>query len=113
MPTGFLSMPSSGPVEVSAKQDDLQSRATRRVDADPLPGDALFCADGQWTLLEFKTDRVRDQVALTALLADTDYVAQVTRYLDAAEPLLGAHPRPVLCFLNVGGAVRVVTELWG
>ena len=72
--------------------------------------DALFCADGQWTLVEFKTDHVADPTALIALLDDTDYRAQVTRYLDAAERLLGARPRPALCFLNVGGAVCVVTE---
>jgi len=72
--------------------------------------DALFCAEGQWTLVEFKTDHVADPTALTALLDSTDYRAQVTRYLDAAERLLGARPRPALCFLNVGGAVRVVPE---
>ena len=47
---------------------------------------------------------------LTALLAATDYRAQVARYLDVAKRPLGVHPRPALCFLNVGGAVRVVTE---
>jgi len=73
--------------------------------------DALFRTDGQWTLVEFKTDHVTDQAALTALLDSTDYRAQVTRYLDAAERLLGTRPRPALCFLNVGGAVRVVTDL--
>jgi len=72
--------------------------------------DALFCADGQWTLVEFKTDHVIDQAALTTLLATKDYRAQVTRYLDAAERLLGVRSRPALCFLNVGGAVHVVTE---
>ncbi|MGC9396800.1 MAG: UvrD-helicase domain-containing protein [Anaerolineae bacterium] len=72
--------------------------------------DALFCDDGQWTLVEFKTDHVADPVALTALLATTDYRAQVTRYLDAAERLLGVRPCPALCFLNVGGMVRVVKE---
>jgi len=72
--------------------------------------DALFYADGQWTLVEFKTDHVTDQAALTALLAAKDYRAQVSRYLDAAERLLGTRPRPALCFLNVGGAVRVIEE---
>ncbi len=74
--------------------------------------DALFLADGQWTLVEFKTDHVRDQAALTELLAGSDYGAQVKRYLDAAERLLSVRPRPALCFLNVGGAVKVVTEPW-
>ncbi len=72
--------------------------------------DALFRADGQWTLVEFKTDHVTHQTTLTALLDSTDYRVQVTRYLDAAERLLGVRPRPALCFLNVGGTVRVVTE---
>jgi len=72
--------------------------------------DALFYADGQWTLVEFKTDHVTDPAALIALLDSTDYRTQVMRYLNAAERLLGVRPRPALCFLNVGGAVRVVTE---
>ena len=74
--------------------------------------DALFQAGGQWTLVEFKTDYVKDHAALDALLAREDYVAQVARYLDAAARLLGTRPRPLLCFLNYAGAVRLVEDRW-
>ena len=62
--------------------------------------------------MEFKTDYVKNQAALDALLAREDYVAQVARYLDAAARLLGTRPRPVLCFLNYAGAVRLVRDRW-
>ena len=74
--------------------------------------DVLFQADGKWTLVEFKTDYVKDQGALETLLTDEDYIAQVSRYLGAAKNFLGARPRPVLCFLNYAGAVHSVTERW-
>jgi len=41
-----------------------------------------------------------------------EYAPQVARYLAAAEQLLGARPRAVMCFLNVDGAVQVVED-WG
>ena len=37
---------------------------------------------------------------------------QVRRYLAAAEQLLGQRPRPVLCYLNCGGRVHLVTDRW-
>ncbi len=74
--------------------------------------DALFWADGCWTLVEFKTDRVQDPAVLEALLAEKDYVPQVGRYLAAAEQLLGERPRPVLCFLNAKGSIRRVEDRW-
>jgi ATP-dependent helicase/nuclease subunit A len=74
--------------------------------------DALFRADGRWTLVEFKTDRVEDSAALEALLAEKDYVPQVARYLAAAEQLLGERPQPVLCFLNVEGHIDRVEDRW-
>jgi ATP-dependent exoDNAse (exonuclease V) beta subunit len=72
--------------------------------------DALFRADGAWTLVEFKTDYVKNHAALEEILAHEDYVAQVARYLEAAARLLGTRPRPVLCFLNYAGAMHVVGE---
>lgn len=75
--------------------------------------DALFATAAGWTLVEFKTDHVRDAAHLEQLLAQKDYVPQVGRYLAAAEHLLGARPRPVLCFLNYAGAVHLEAERWG
>ena len=74
--------------------------------------DALWKAEGRWHLVEFKTDRVRDEAELDALLHESDYVNQVARYVDAAERLLGQRPEPVLCFLNVAGRVRLVADRW-
>ncbi|MBN1260724.1 MAG: hypothetical protein JXB35_08595, partial [Anaerolineae bacterium] len=75
--------------------------------------DALFCTSGgDWTLVDFKIDRVRDTAALDTLLAESDYVAQMARYLRAAGYLLGQRPTPVLCFLDVGGTVQLITDRW-
>jgi ATP-dependent exoDNAse (exonuclease V) beta subunit len=74
--------------------------------------DALFCEQGRWTVVEFKTDRIRDNTHLEQTLGQADYVEQVGRYLDATERLLGARPRPVLCLLNYRGAVRLVEDRW-
>jgi ATP-dependent exoDNAse (exonuclease V) beta subunit len=67
--------------------------------------DALYRRDGSWTLVEFKTDRVKDRAELERLLAEAGYAAQAERYVAAAERLLGQMPRCVLCMLNYGGTV--------
>jgi ATP-dependent helicase/nuclease subunit A len=71
--------------------------------------DALYCRQGTWTLVEFKTNRVGDQVELDRLLLAEGYTAQAQRYLAAAERLLGQAPRLVLCLLNFAGAVVLRT----
>jgi ATP-dependent exoDNAse (exonuclease V) beta subunit len=67
--------------------------------------DALYRREGAWTLVEFKTDEVRDRAGLERLLAEAGYVAQAQRYVAATERLLGQTPRCVLCMLNYGGTV--------
>ena len=74
--------------------------------------DALFRSDGRWVLVEFKTDWVEGQAHLERTLESEDYVEQVARYVAAAEHLLGERPRPVLCFLNYAGRVRLVEDCW-
>ena len=75
--------------------------------------DALWRGkDGPWHLVEFKTDRIKDADEMAAQLQQRDYANQVARYIAAAERLLGERPLPVLCFLNVAGRVRTVTDLW-
>jgi ATP-dependent exoDNAse (exonuclease V) beta subunit len=69
--------------------------------------DALYQLDGGWTIVEFKTDRVRDGAELQALLAEEGYAAQAGRYQAAARRLLGESPRCLLCMLNFGGTVHV------
>jgi ATP-dependent helicase/nuclease subunit A len=74
--------------------------------------DALYRADGHWVLVEFKTDRIRDRAELEKTLEKEEYIQQVGRYVAAAGRLLGERPRPVLCFLNYAGRVRLVEERW-
>ena len=69
--------------------------------------DALYRRGEQWTLVEFKTDELRDEAALQRVLGERDYVAQSRTYVRAIERLLSSRPRAVLCFLNVAGAVRL------
>jgi ATP-dependent exoDNAse (exonuclease V) beta subunit len=69
--------------------------------------DAMFFAHGEWTVVEFKTDRVRDEAQLAQLLDTEDYVPQVLRYGAAVEQLVGARPRLLLCMLNFAGRIRV------
>ncbi|MHB1319510.1 MAG: hypothetical protein ACYCYF_12905, partial [Anaerolineae bacterium] len=74
--------------------------------------DALYLYDGAWSLVEFKTDALKDAADLDTPPHTTEYRDQVARYLFAAERLLGERPRPVLCYLNCGGRVRLVTDRW-
>jgi ATP-dependent exoDNAse (exonuclease V) beta subunit len=69
--------------------------------------DALHRSHGAWTLVEFKTDDVRDEADFERLLAEEGYLAQAQRYASAAERLVGQEPRVVLCLLNYAGAVHV------
>lgn len=72
--------------------------------------DALYLRDGTWTIVEFKTDRVKDRADFERLLAEQDYRAQAARYAAAFERLLGERPRVVLCMLDYGGEVHLETE---
>jgi ATP-dependent exoDNAse (exonuclease V) beta subunit len=67
--------------------------------------DALYQQAETWTIVEFKTDRVKNQAELQRLLAEDGYVAQAQRYITAAERLLGQQPQCILCMLNYGGTV--------
>jgi len=67
--------------------------------------DALYQREGVWTIVEFKTDRVKNQLELERLLTDEGYSAQAQRYVTAADRLLGQLPRLILCMLNYGGTV--------
>ncbi|HSR33388.1 MAG TPA: UvrD-helicase domain-containing protein [Anaerolineae bacterium] len=70
--------------------------------------DALYLHEGLWTVVEFKTDDVRDQTELERVLTREGYLAQVGRYAAATERLLGQRPRTILCMLNYAGEVRLV-----
>jgi ATP-dependent exoDNAse (exonuclease V) beta subunit len=67
--------------------------------------DALFQCNGTWTLVEFKTDRVKDHSELERLLVEEGYSVQAQRYISAAERMLGQRPRYIMCLLNFAGQV--------
>jgi len=81
------------------------------VDGVPRSGivDLLYWADGEWRLVEFKTDELRAKVDLEAHIQEKGYDKQVREYVTAMAHLLGERPRALLVFLNVGGQVGVVT----
>ncbi len=76
--------------------------------------DALYLREGIWTIVEFKTDEVRNEAGFEELLTGEDYLAQAQRYIAAAERLLGQQPRFILCMLNYAGGVHLhpVEEGW-
>jgi ATP-dependent exoDNAse (exonuclease V) beta subunit len=81
--------------------------------------DGLYRNAAGWTLVEFKTDDVRNEERLATLLDCEDYVPQVTRYLKACHQLLPrsddgqpVRVRPLLVFLDYVGGVREVTDRW-
>ena len=67
--------------------------------------DVLFLKDGTWTVVEFKTDRLRDAAELARLLAKKDYRHQVRRYTHAVEQLTGRKPRSILVMLNYSDGI--------
>ncbi|MFQ5401012.1 MAG: UvrD-helicase domain-containing protein [Anaerolineae bacterium] len=67
--------------------------------------DVLFLRDGRWTLVDFKTDRVRHEAEFRELLSKKDYMGQVRRYGAAVAHLIGQTPRLFLCMLNFAGEV--------
>jgi len=69
--------------------------------------DALYLREGVWTLVEFKTDEVKNEAGLERLLATEDYVPQVQQYIAAVEQLVGQEPRGLFCLLNCRGKVHI------
>ena len=69
--------------------------------------DALFLRGGAWTIVEFKTDDVRDEAQLRQLIQEEGYAVQAKRYAAAVERLIGQRPRVLLCMLNYADGIRV------
>jgi ATP-dependent helicase/nuclease subunit A len=70
--------------------------------------DLLYRANNRWTVAEFKTDRLVDLTALQLRIQEERYNAQMTRYIQAVESLIGEHARALLVFLNVGRGIEVI-----
>jgi ATP-dependent exoDNAse (exonuclease V) beta subunit len=73
--------------------------------------DLLFRASPhtEWTIAEFKTDRLAETADLTAHLQGQGYDRQVQDYVQAITQQMGISPRVLLIFLNVGNSIRVLT----
>ena len=73
--------------------------------------DLLFRAspDADWTIAEFKTDRLAETDDLTAHLQRQGYDRQVQGYVQAIRQQMGISPGVLLIFLNVGNSIRVLT----
>ncbi len=82
-------------------QDPVQQRVHRgAID--------LICRHGDaWTLIDFKTDRVRTREEMLAVIRDKGYDRQVRSYARAMKSILGVEPVAQLCFLDVAGKVEV------
>ena len=63
--------------------------------------DVLYFHNGQWTVVDYKTDEIPDEAGVARLLAEKDYREQLERYAVAVEKLVGTRPRLLLCFLQV------------
>ena len=103
---------------LSAEMDTAERRwhevpYSYTVNGNPESGiiDALYEQGGQWTIVEFKTDDLKDRAVYEALLAEEDYVAQAQRYFAAAAQLLEQEPRVILCLLNYAGTVQLESPL--
>ena len=72
--------------------------------------DLLFRRGKHWTLVDFKTDYLRDEAAYQRTLAEQQYSEQLGRYRQAVESLLHVEPRLILCLLDFMGDVRLVVD---
>ncbi|NIN09292.1 MAG: hypothetical protein GTO76_11720 [Planctomycetales bacterium] len=64
--------------------------------------------EADWTIAEFKTDRLAGTADLAAHVGRQGYDRQVADYAQAITQQMGISPRVLLVFLNVGDSVRVV-----
>jgi len=69
--------------------------------------DVLYRGEEGWTVVDIKTDHLKDGAAVEEWLAKRAYAGQMARYRRAVEALVGETPRTLLCFLDVAGAVHL------
>lgn len=67
--------------------------------------DLLFCKDGQWQLVDFKTDPVESEEDRQRLVET--YHRQLTDYKTAMEKELGQRVRAKICFLSDRGYISI------
>jgi len=67
--------------------------------------DALFLHQGQWYLIEFKTDYLSRLEDLEEKISENGYLEQIERYQQAVRQTLRIDSEVLLCFLNVGNEI--------
>jgi len=73
--------------------------------------DLLYLKDGLWTVIDFKTDRVKDAAEFANSTDHRKYRRQLVRYGSAVSQLTGRSPRTVLCMLNYAGGIYLEPEI--
>jgi ATP-dependent helicase/nuclease subunit A len=68
--------------------------------------DLLYKVKGEWMVIDFKTDELRDEDALHR--AVEEYQPQMNRYREAVQQLLHIQPVTSICFLDAMGVIRLV-----
>lgn len=73
--------------------------------------DLLYRDEDGWTIVDFKTDALRNEDELQKILEDKlrGHRKQITRYKSAVEFLMHETPRSQLCYLDYQGGIRWVT----
>ena len=99
------------PLHAKLSQAERHHELPYAVEVESVPKsgivDLLCRADGEWTLVEFKTDRLGNQGDVEARIRDKKYDKQVQDYVTALAHILDKRPRALMVFLNVGGKVEV------
>jgi ATP-dependent helicase/nuclease subunit A len=73
--------------------------------------DAIYLRDGLWTVVDFKTDQVKDVADFALLAEERGYREQLQRYGSAVTRLTGQQPRTILCMLNYAGRVYLEPDI--
>ncbi len=104
----FLEHPFHGDLDRAERYHELPY--TIEMNGAPQSGilDLLARLGSGWAVVEFKTDELRAGADLAAHIGGETYDEQVRGYAAAVTHLLGARPRILIVFLNVGRRVEVV-----
>ena len=73
--------------------------------------DVLYLHQGRWTLIDFKTDRIKDAKSFARSPTGLKYQDQLRRYRLAVERLTGQRPQTVLCLLNCAGRICLEPDI--
>jgi ATP-dependent exoDNAse (exonuclease V) beta subunit len=68
--------------------------------------DLIYRVNGQWKLIDFKADELRNEEVLEAAI--NRYRPQIRRYITASSQLMGVNVEGALCFLDFMGEIKTV-----